>query len=287
MEANVIEMISNIMEYHNADLSRYKPSSDVRITAIGEGMEAYIKDALADSFGASIEERLQRYKKAFSWQGNQVNPPDLTVWEKLGGDAFEIKKMKSAMADLELNSSYPRDYLYSEDKMISGGCREAENWSKKDMFYIIGHVPSSKIKCLTLIHGSCYAASRETYERPRKLVRDGLKGGMHGIEFAQTREMGRINGVDPLRITDLRLRGMWMIRNPLVLFREFFGYNPAQESKEFSLFAIISAAKYSSFSRASRRKAESEKALKIKDIRVTDPNNISKGINAKLIIGGW
>ena len=287
MEANALEMISNIMEHGDASLDTYKPSSDVRIIKAGEGLEGYAKDALAGAFGASIEKRLGLYSKAFSWQGNQVNPPDLTVWEKLGGDAFEIKKMRSAMADLELNSSYPRDYLYSEDKMISEGCRAAESWSRKDMFYIVGYVPGPKIKCLTLVHGSCYAAHRETYERPRKLVSAGLKSGMRGIKLAQTRELGRINGVDPLRITDLRVRGMWMIRNPILLFREFFGYSPVKQSSEFSLFAIISAEKYSSFSRSSRKKVESMERLEIKDIRVTDPNNISKSIDAKLIIGGW
>ena len=287
MEANALEMISKIMEHSDASLEPYKPSSDVKITRAGEGLEGYIKDAISGSFGAGIEERLRAYAKAFSWQGNQVNPPDITVWEKLGGDAFEVKKMKAALADLELNSSYPRDYLYSEDKMISAGCRAAENWAKKDMFYAIGYVPGSKIKCLALIHGPCYAASKETYERPRKLVAEGLKEGMRGIHLAQTRELGRINGVDPLRITDLRIRGMWMIRNPLVLFKEFFGYNPQKTSREFSLFAIISAKKYSSFSKASREKAESMESLEIKDIRVTNPNNISKSIDAKLIIGGW
>ena len=287
MEANALEMIIRIMEHSDASLEPYKPASDVRIIKAGEGLEGYIKDAISGSFGAGIEERLRAYAKAFSWQGNQVNPPDITVWEKLGGDAFEVKKMKAALADLELNSSYPRDYLYSEDKMISAGCRAAENWAKKDMFYAIGYVPGSKIKCLALIHGPCYAASRETYERPRKLVAEGLKEGMHGIHLAQTRELGRINGVDPLRITDLRVRGMWMIRNPLVLFKEFFGYSPKKPSREFSLFAIISAAKYSSFSKASRKKAERMDSLEIKDIRVTDPNNISKSIDAKLIIGGW
>ena len=140
---------------------------------------------------------------------------------------------------------------------------------------------------MTLIHGPCYAASRETYEKPRKLVVDGLKEGMHGIHLAQTRELGRINGVDPLRITDLRVRGMWMIRNPLVVFKEFFGYDQKQASKEFSLFAIISAAKYASFSKTARKRAESNELLEVKDIRVTSPNNISKGIDAKLIIGGW
>ncbi|MGC8662642.1 MAG: NgoPII family restriction endonuclease [Candidatus Micrarchaeia archaeon] len=287
MEVNALEMIINIAKRHDTDLSAYKPSSDVRVVRAGEGLEGYIKDALAGSFGASIEERLLRYKEAFSWQGNQANPPDLTAWEKAGGDAFEIKKMKTAMADIELNSSYPRDYLYAEDKMISKGCKAAEEWSKKDMFYVVGYAPSSKIKCLTIIHGPCYAADRETYERPRRLVREGLESGLHGIDLARTRELGRINGVDPLRITDLRVRGMWMIRNPLVLFREFFDYNKAAKGKEFSLFAIISAAKYAKFSAAARSKAEGLKGIEVKDIRVTDPNNISSSISAKLILGGW
>jgi hypothetical protein len=287
MEVNILEMVSNIARYHEADLSEYKPSSDVRVIRAGEGLEGYVKDALAGSFGKSIEEKQRLQQEAFSWQGNQANPPDLTVWGRYGGDAFEIKKIKTAMTDIELNSSYPRDYLHSEDKMLAQGCRAAERWSKKEMFYVVGQVPGAKIKCLTIVHGACYAASRETYEKIGGLVRAGLKGSLHGIELAATRELGRINGVDPLRITDLRIRGMWMIRNPLVAFKEFFGYGKAAQGREFSLFAIVSSAKYAKFSSASRRKVEHESALKIKDIKVTDPNNISKSIDAKLILGGW
>ena len=91
MEVNILEMISNVARYHEADLSAYKPSSDVRVIRAGEGLEGYVKDALAGSFGKSIEERLRMHKEAFSWQGNQVTPPDLTVWEDVGGDAFEIR----------------------------------------------------------------------------------------------------------------------------------------------------------------------------------------------------
>lgn len=40
-------------------------------------------------------------------------------------------------------------------------------------------------------------------------------GEINGLEFAKTKEIGRLNKVDPVGITYLRIRGMWGIKNPV------------------------------------------------------------------------
>lgn len=293
MEYNVLCAIANIMDFRNVDLNLYKSKSDIRIVQVGEGLEGFIRDALTGSFGASLENKIKKHRDGLSWQGSQNNPPDITVWERYGGDAFEVKKVGTPYVGLELNSSYPRDFIYrclpdgSEDKMVSGGCRRAEKWDKKDMFYVVGYVKDQRIKCLTITHGPCYAAPRETYNRFPTAVRSALKANkQEGIVFSETRELGRINGVDPLRITDLRVRGMWMIKNPLVVFKDKLSYN--KTSNDFNIFALIKREKYDDFPSSCRTKIERHKLLEVvKNVRITDPDNISKELNAVLIKGKW
>lgn len=41
------------------------------------------------------------------------------------------------------------------------------------------------------------------------------------ISLTDTRELGKLNKVDPLGITYLRIRGMWGIENPFQVFNIF------------------------------------------------------------------
>lgn len=69
--------------------------------------------------------------EVFSYLGNNSNPPDAML---RNGDAIEVKKIESLSSALTLNSS-----------MISTACREAEQWSEKDMIYVVGVVEKIKI----------------------------------------------------------------------------------------------------------------------------------------------
>ena len=60
------------------------------------------------------------------------------------------------------------------------------------------------------------------------------------VVFSETKELGRVNQVDPLGITNLRIRGMWQIENP----RKVFKYLHEPTGKEFELVCIIPKEKY-------------------------------------------
>lgn len=94
-------------------------------------------------------------------------------------------------------------------------------------------------------------------------------------------EYPRVNRVDPLGITNLRIRGMWQIQNP----RRVFNYLHST-GKTFELIAIIPTSKYNLFSTASKNKIKNLRStqLNISDVKVKDPNNPANLINAKLII---
>ena len=105
---------------------------------------------------------------------------------------------------------------------------------------------------------------------------------LNGVEFAETRELGRVNKVDPLGITYLRIRGMWHIENPIKVFDYI---TKVDEKTTFSVNSILLKEKYLSFPKKDRIKLESmiSKNLTIKDIKIKSPNNPAKLMEAKLI----
>ncbi len=51
------------------------------------------------------------------------------------------------------------------------------------------------------------------YQTIKSRIKQGVET-IEGVEFTETKELGKIKKVDPLGITDLRVRGMWHIQSP-------------------------------------------------------------------------
>jgi hypothetical protein len=102
------------------------------------------------------------------------------------------------------------------------------------------------------------------------------------MNFSETKEIGRVNYVDPLKITNMRIRGMWLLQPPVKVFDYVYKY---QSDLKFQLIAIIPNEKYNSFALESRNKIEKSNGgnLKIEDIKVKNPNNPVNLIDCKLI----
>lgn len=185
-------------------------------------------------------------------------------------------------SSLALNSSYPKYKLFSNSTMITEACRRCENWEEKDIVYAVGVVPTNnRIKQLSFIYGMDYAANDEVYTR----IKDSISSGVNrlpDIEFGTTNELARINRVDPLGITYLRVRGMWGIENPLNVFN--YIYSP-EVDKAFNLMAIINDEKYNSFSNRDSFESfvSTRRDIYISSVTIKDPNNPSQLINSKLI----
>jgi hypothetical protein len=246
---------------------------------VGEALEFYIKDVFCSSLNVQeLDKKFKIYRDYFSYIGNQNNPPDVMI---KGGDAFEIKKVEGSRSGLALNSSYPKNRLHADSAMITSACRSCEEWVEKEMFYAIGVAQENILKSLWFVHGSCYAASRETYERIRGKVSLGINE-MPGIEFSETRELGRVNKVDPLGITYLRIRGMWGIKNPSKVFEYL---KPVQNGDNFVMNAVILKSKYEQYPEKDREQLGGlkSKSLVMKEVEVKDPNNPAKLLKAILI----
>ena len=281
MANNILRAILNIASYKNNDLKSYASTYLIRINAVGEQLEFYIKDAIASSFNLAQNKKEEEYSRVFSYSGNQNNPPDMIIRK---GDAFEIKKIKTPSASLALNSSPPKDALYSSDPRIIRKCKECEGvppWNKKDLFYVIGNVKDKVLNYLFFIDGRCYAAEPEIYYKiynPIKKNVDTILDEL-GLEKGKTKELGKVKRVDPLGITELRVRGMWSIKNPLKVFTDF----KIEKDNSFYLFALMRKEKFLSYPKDDIKDIESNKYVSIKDVKIKDPNNPTNLMEAKLI----
>ena len=280
MPNNVLRGILNIASFKNNNLKSYASTYLNRINAVGEQLEFYVKDALATSFKLPFEKKAEAYSKVFSWLGVQNHPPDMII---KNGDAFEIKKIETLRGALQLNSSAPKNKLLSTDSKITANCKKCEDaeWKEKDLFYVIGNSKKGEISYLFFVHGVCYAADNKIYEKiyePIKKEVDSVLDSL-GLEKGKTVEIGKVKRVDPLGITELRIRGMWSIENPINVFEDLCKL----ENNKFHLFALLRKEKYLSYPKEDIKELETNKEISVKDVKIKNPNNPAKLIEAKLI----
>lgn len=274
---NILEAIVNIANNPVVAIRNHYTGRN-RANNVGEALEMFVKDAFANTIQEQDEQvKNTRFSQVFSWLGNQNHPPDIMIRQ---GDAIEVKKTQSANSDLALNSSYPKSSIQSNSNMITQECRTCENWTEKDLIYCVGHTTDDSIKSLWMVYGNIYAAKHETYQVIKQKITFGINE-IPNVELAETNELGRVNRVDPLGITNLRIRGMWQIQNP----RRVFNYLHTT-GDTFELVAVIPTNKYNSFPTDSKNRIENlgNPNLSISDVQVKDPNNPANLIDGKLIV---
>lgn len=276
--SNIINAILHLVKNPKFELRSYSESHN-RANNMGGALEEYIKDIFAGTVNETNENiRNQKLSEVFSYLGNQNNPPDSML---RGGDAIEVKKIESNDSALALNSSYPKSKLYCDSPMIKNACRTCEDWTVKDMIYAVGVVDSNNLKSLALVYGDDYCAEKSVYEQIKNVIKSGVEN-ITGVEFSETKELGRVNRVDPLGITYLRVRGMWGIENPFSVFNYIYRRD---YSKNFNFMALINDKKYYSFDnyRDLEQLCKDMKNFNIVNVKIKNPNNPAQLKSAKLI----
>jgi len=277
--SNILKAILNIAQNPVVELKNNYFGRNT-INNIGEALEAYIQDAFAGTINESdIQIRNQKISDTFSYLGNQNNPPDIIL---KNGDAIEVKKIQSKGSAIALNSSYPKHKLYSTDSRITEACKTCENWRTKDIIYAVGVTNDKNLSHLWLVYGDCYAASKEIYSRIGEKIKNGVLE-ISDIEFSETQELGRVNKVDPLGITNLRIRGMWHIYNPIKVFQDIY---IADETNSLNLSCIIRKDKFDSFDNNDREFIADSSNIFVSDIKIKNPDNPAQMLDAKLIVMG-
>ncbi len=277
MNTNLLIALKNIVDKPVTSLVSHYSSSN-RMNNVGEALELYVKDIFCNSLAVeTLAEKNEIFSHYFSYIGNQNNPPDLMIQ---GGDAIEVKKIESLNSGIALNSSYPKNKLHSDSVMITKACRDCEDWTEKDLLYVVGVTKNGILKSLWFVYGDCYAADNETYERIRTKISSGLRE-LTDVEFAETNELGRVNRVDPLGITYLRIRGMWHIENP----NKVFDYVAENSAADFSVNALMLKSKYDAFPAEDKHALESIQTsdFSIKTVAIKSPDNPAKLLDAILI----
>ena len=279
MKNNILRAIINLVETPKYELKEFYTNHN-RANSMGDALEEYIKDIFAGTYTITDEQkRLKMISESFSYLGNNSNPPDAML---KNGDAIEVKKIENNNSSLALNSSYPKHKLYADSPMISIHCKDAEDWNEKDIIYAVGVVDNNKLLNLSFVYGLDYCASEETYTKIKTKIKDGVEA-ISGVEFAETRELGRVNKVDPLGITYLRVRGMWGIENPWTVFKYVY---ERDLNSGFNFFAIINEEKYSEFNKEDRKEFEdfvNNSDLSMIKIKIKNPDNPAILKNAYLI----
>lgn len=243
--SNLLIAIRNIVDKPIVKVSAFYKGRN-RANSVGAAFENYVQDIFANSFDLDTQARIVRHAEVFSYLGNQNNPPDLIL---KNGDAIETKKVQSPNSALALNSSYPKSKLYSDSPMLTNECKKCEkDWVEKDIVYVVGHTDDDDLRYIWLVYGDCFSADKEVYERIKSTISNGITE-IPAVEFTETNELGKVKKVDPLGITDLRIRGMWHIENPNKVFSYLQANNP---EATFQMFCLMKTEKFNSFPKDDR-----------------------------------
>jgi len=272
----LITALKNIVD-NPANQIKQVIKSGTKINIVGDSLEEYVKNAFAGTFEPNSNNILT-HSKIFSWQGNQNNPPDLII---RGYDAIEVKKIEG-VGSIALNSSYPHAKIKSSSRMITSSCRDCEGTSwEKDILYAIGTVKDNVIRYLFFVYGDIYAASSDTYERIRTKIKEGIID-IRDVEFTETNELGKVKKVDPLGITDLRIRGMWSIQHPFKVY-SYLKEVTVPRSEDYHIFALISKKKFETFNTQDVALLLRQNSVEKYDVFVKEPNNPANLIEGILI----
>ena len=280
--SNILKAFIHTINSYQSNISTMTNGNN-RANNMGDGLEEFIKDIFAGTINEINEQnRLTKFSKTYSYSGNKNNPPDLIL---SNSDAIEIKKLESHNTAIALNSSYPKAKLFSNSSMITTTCRNCEeNWTVKDMLYVIGNVPknTNNLKSLWFVYGDCFCADKEVYERIKDTILTGITT-IPNVEFTETNELGKVKKVDPLGITDLRIRGMWHIENPTKIFNYLYIYD---ETKSFQLICLIKKEKYESMPLADRQIIENlhNPNVSVNDVKIKNPNNPIQLMDGKILV---
>jgi len=274
--SNILEAIVNIVENKDYEIKEYTSGSN-RTQNMGEALEQYILDAYCNSFKViDNDERLLKHQQIFSFLGSKSKLPDAIV---RGAEALEIKK--SSQSTVQLNSSSPKHTLKAENKRVASSAKicEDEAWSEKEMIYCFGYIPdnANQLKSVWFVYGRVFCDLPEVYEGTANKIESNLEDLQN--DDTETNELGRINNVDNLKITYLRVRGMWVIQHPQKVFSKL---TKGWGKNDFEVKAIIPKSIFDGLPEKSKNRLKSS-SLNIDEIELPDPTNRARNIECLFI----
>ena len=287
--SDVLLGLAHLIKHSNFQLPSLKGVGGTDSTPLGKPFEVYCKDWLSLLLPGNVNQRLNFYDQAFSYQGADNNPPDVMYRGGNAGDAFEFKKTESATAALPLNSSYPKDCLTNTSPGLLSVCINCEPWTKRTFYYVIGRVKKGdqRVSSLWVVDGRLMASKHSDYIKVftgLQVVVDAFitSQKLHKIDSV---ELGRIRTIDPLDKTVLRVRSMWELESPQKTFAKVEGVKP--DKKKAVLHALILDSSWENYSAQSKTAITSlvgREGFALTNVtNIPDPSNPQKILSAKLI----
>lgn len=247
-----------------------KVISTNRMNRQGEVLEWFIRDLFSDGYSIKgWEAKEKNWQNHFFHLGSNSLPPDFITHD---GIVVEVKKMEKA-STIHFNSSYPKKHYYfdKEKKIIL------------DTLYIIGRLSKAKdLEMLWFVCGDCLFARNDIYSSRWEKIKDYIGSLKDSGEKRVGKELGGYNKIDPLKITNLRIRGMFEAKHPEKVF-DYLLKDIQSENNKTNCFALILESKWEKFSPELKSQIEKLTDLTIKKVSIKDPDNPQKQLSAKFI----
>lgn len=264
--------VRNISEFY-----KDKISFDNRINSQGEMLEMFIRDLFSGSYSIKDwEEKEKTWQNAFFHLGSVSKPPDFITRD---GIAVEVKKAQT-ISNIHFNSSYPKKHYYLDK----------EKKTSLDTLYIVGKLSKTNdLEMLWFVCGDCLFARNEVYSFRREEIKKHIGSAGDKDKQGTTKELGRYNEIDPLKITDLRIRSMYQVKHPVRVF-DYLLENIQLENNKTNCFALILESKWEKFSpklKSQIEKLASGEKFFVKNVLIKNPDNPQEKLTAKLVYFGY
>jgi hypothetical protein len=244
-----------------------------RMNSQGEMLELFVKDLFSGSYLIkNWEEKEKNWNNYFSYLGSNSLPPDFITRD---GIAIEVKKSQK-ISTIHFNSSYPKKYYPDKEKKIN-----------LDTVYIAGTLSKKNdLEMLWFVCGDCLFARNDIYSSKREKLKEYIGSSENNNKQKTTKELGRYNKIDPLGITDLRIRGMYQVKHPRKVF-DYLLEDIQLENNKVNCFALVLENKWESFSPKLKSQIEKLTDLTIKKVSIKDPDNPQQRVSAMFIYFGY
>lgn len=288
-ESNVLVALYNILSRNSSILTPIFRSNG-SANAAGDSLEFFIKDMFCT--GASQyqyeHEKQKIYDRYLSWSGDSSHFPDFIV---KNGVAVEPKKMNNqSKASIALNSSYPKDYIYPNSQNIPSKnlIKEDDEWLKKEVVYVVGNLnkKTNKLLSLWLVYGNTFIADREIYLNLIGEIREAITETNATLQ--ESKELARAIGIDPLKHSNLRVRGMYELYHPALVFEQYISDMSCSDDAT-KIYLVILKSDLEKLETSGENPDfttfYSNGILTKKEIRLPDPNNPYESLDAIIFSG--
>lgn len=298
---NVLIALDNIFKRNSTRLTPIFRSNG-SANAAGDSLEYFVKDMFCT--GASQyqydHEKEQIYKKYLSWTGDSSHFPDFIV---KGGVGVEPKKLDNkSTASLSLNSSYPKDYIEPTTQNVptekTKGYSET-GWHKKPIIYVAGNLNKekgpneNKLFSLWMVYGNTMIANNTKYLSLIGEIRGAIKSNTDAT-LVNSKELARAKGIDYLKYTNLRVRGMYELEHPAKVFEKYIRDISLPDNKSH-VFVVMLVSEYKKIKEDMGDQWEqlnsdlqsfiNKGVLTRKKIEIDDPNGTGNKLDAYIFAG--